>query len=165
MENRRPISCNRVLAALLFSSALAPAAEPVDLAEMLQRVAVEPPATVGFREERHNPMFSEAMILTGRLEYLEAGVLRKVIESPFDEDILVEDDHVVVTRDGKTRKLSLNRSRALRTTLGAIEALLAGNDTLLEESFALELTESAADWTLTMTPGAWWRAPRCHPTP
>ena len=135
-----------------FLTIAAPAASATDLGTILKSGAVEPPARVGFQEERHNPMFREPMVLTGYLEYLEPGTLRKVIEDPFAEDILVEGDHVIVSRDGETRTLPLNRSRALKIILGAIEALLAGNQTRLEESFEFYLSGSDDAWALRMTP-------------
>ena len=92
------------------------------------------------------------MIGVGPDGRLDSGVLRKVVEVPFAEDILVENNRVVVTRDGKTRKLSLNRSRALKTILGAIEAVLAGDQARLEESFRCDLTGSIDAWSLRMTP-------------
>ena len=140
-----------LLAALVAVVAASPA-RSADLASILASTAVQPPAAIGFSEERHNPMFKEPMVLAGRLEYLGTGVLRKVVETPFEEDILVQDNRVVVTRDGKTRKLSLNRSRALKTILGAIEAVLAGNQARLEESFQCDASGSAESWTLQMTP-------------
>lgn len=130
----------------------APASWGGDLAILLQQTAVDPPAKVRFREERHNPMFKEPMVLTGYLEYLDQGVLRKVIETPFVEDVQVEGKRVVVTRDGRTRTLSLNRSRALRTTLGAIEAVLAGDEAKLAESFRWDLSESGQSWTVRLSP-------------
>lgn len=135
--------------ALLFTGAPAWSA---DLATILAGTAVQPPAEIGFREERHNPMFKEPMVLSGRLEYLDTGVLRKVVEAPFAEDILVEDNRVVVTRDGKTRKLSLNRSRALKTILDAIEAVLAGDQARLEKAFECDVSGAVDAWTLTMAP-------------
>jgi hypothetical protein len=129
-------------------------ARSADLSSILASTAVQPPAEIGFREERNNPMFKEPMVLTGRLEYLGAGVLRKVVETPFEEDILVEANRVVVTRDGKTRKLSLHRSRALKTILGAIEAVLAGDQARLEASFQCAVSGSADAWSLRMTPQA-----------
>ncbi len=139
------------LAALVLLVAGVPA-WPADLATILAGTAVQPPAEIGFREERHNPMFKEPMVLAGHLEYLDTGVLRKVVESPFAEDILVENNRVIVTRDGKTRKLSLNRSRALKTILGAIEAVLAGDQARLEQAFRCDVSGAVDDWTLQMTP-------------
>ena len=123
-----------------------------ELAAVLDKTAVEPPAKVSFREERHNPMFKEPMVLTGYLEYLDEGVLRKVIETPFVEDVRVEGERVIVSRDGKTRTLSLNRSRALRVTLNAIEAVLAGDETALAETFRWDLSGSDESWTVRMSP-------------
>lgn len=140
-----------LLAALVALVSSAPA-RSADLSSILASTAVQPPAEIGFREERNNPMFKEPMVLTGRLEYLDVGVLRKVVEAPFAEDILVEANRVVVTRDGKTRKLSLNRSRALKTILGAIEAVLAGDQARLEAAFQCEVSGSADTWSLQMTP-------------
>lgn len=123
-----------------------------ELDAILSSTAVEPPAEIGFHEERHSPMFKEPMILTGRLEYLAEGVLRKVIETPFAEDILIDGDEITVTRGGETRKLSLNRSRALKHILAAIEAVLRGDRNVLEESFQVDLAGTDAAWTLAMTP-------------
>lgn len=123
-----------------------------DLASILAATAVEPPARIGFREERHNPMFKEPMVLEGRLEYLDSGTLRKRVEVPFEEDILVADNRITVVRDGKTRRVSLNRSRALKTILGAIEAVLAGNRERLEASFRCEVAAADDGWSLQMTP-------------
>lgn len=136
----------------LFAVLLCSPVWSADLASILAATAVEPPARIGFREERHNPMFKEPMVLEGRLEYLDAGTLRKVVEAPFEEDILVEDDRITVVRDGKTRRVSLHRSRALKTILGAIEAVLAGNQDRLEESFRCEIAASGDGWSLQMTP-------------
>ncbi len=144
-------STRALLAALLTFIVCTPAWS-ADLSSILAGAAVQPPAEIGFREERNNPMFKEPMVLTGRLEYLDAGVLRKVVETPFEEDILVADNRVVVTRDGKTRKLSLNRSRALKTILGAIEAVLAGDQARLEAAFRCDVSGSADTWSLQMTP-------------
>ncbi len=147
---RKPINCLRL--GMLLWLLQAPPSWGGELAVLLQQTAVEPPARVSFREERHNPMFEEPMVLTGYLEYLDHGVLRKVIETPFTEDVRVEGDRVVVSRDGKTRTLSLNRSRALRVTLGAIEAVLAGDEAKLAESFRWDLSESDQSWTVRMSP-------------
>ena len=141
----------RALAAV-FAWLLCSPGWSADLASILAATAVEPPARIGFREERHNPMFKEPMVLEGRLEYLDSGTLRKRVEVPFEEDILVADNRITVVRDGKTRRVSLNRSRALKTILGAIEAVLAGNRERLEASFRCEVAAADDGWSLQMTP-------------
>ena len=82
---------------------------PLDLDTVLRNIAVAPPARVGFREERHNPLLKEPMVLTGYLEYLEAGRLRKVIETPFEEAFLVDADQIEIERNGEIQKLPLKK--------------------------------------------------------
>ncbi|MDH3336257.1 MAG: hypothetical protein OER22_07080 [Gammaproteobacteria bacterium] len=138
-----------VLATLLFA---APSAWSLELGAVLDGTTVAPPARVGFREERHNQMFKEPMILTGYLEYLQAGTLRKVIETPFDEAFLIEAGQVVIERDGTTRKLPLRKSKSLQTILGAIEAILSGDSEQLKSVFDVELDGSRESWSLQLTP-------------
>ena len=97
-------------------------------------------------------MLAEPLVLTGHLEYLELGVLRKVIETPFQEAFQVDAQHIIIERDGQTRKLSLNKSRSLRTILGAIEAILAGEADRLESDFDYELSGTVDSWTVRLTP-------------
>lgn len=145
----RAIPVSMMSVALLFS---VQPAQALDLRTVLDNTAVVPPAQVGFHEERHNPIFEEPMLLTGRLEYLASGTLRKVIETPFEEDILIEAGHVVIARAGEVRKLALSRSRALKTILGAIEAILSGDSDELEAAFHCELSGTDDEWVLQMTP-------------
>ena len=52
-------------------------------------------------------------MLTGYLEYLKAGQLRKVIETPFKETFLVTEDYIEIERDGKTHRLSMSKSQTI----------------------------------------------------
>jgi hypothetical protein len=144
-------SCT-LLATFIFALLLARDASALELAEVLQRTAVSPPASVPFREERHNPMLREPLVLTGTFEYLAAGTMKKTIESPFAESYLVDDTRIVIERDGKTRTLALSRSRSLRAILVAIEAILAGRSDQLDELFASDLEGDSERWTVTLTP-------------
>jgi hypothetical protein len=128
----------------------------LELATLLENTAVTPPARVHFREERHNPMLNEPLVLTGYLEYLEEGRLRKVVETPFSESFLIDGDRIRFSRDGEQRSVALGRSKALQTLLGGIEAILAGRAEELLAVFDHELSGTAADWTLQLRP----RAPR-----
>jgi hypothetical protein len=138
---------------LLFALPVLAADLPsLDLRTVLANTTVTPPGRVTFREERHNPMLAEPLVLTGHLEYLELGVLRKVIETPFQEAFQVDAQHIIIERDGQTRKLSLNKSRSLRTILGAIEAILADEADRLESDFDYELSGTVDSWTVRLTP-------------
>jgi len=124
----------------------------LELNDVFENTAVTPPSRVGYREERHNPMLKEPIVLTGYLEYLAQGQLRKVIETPFEESFLVANDNIEITRDGKTRRLSLSKSKPIRTMLGGIEAILAGQTDKLSNMFSYELTGSLCEWSLQLVP-------------
>jgi hypothetical protein len=124
----------------------------LDLDTVFENTAVVPPARVRFREERHNPLLKEPLVLTGYLEYLEAGRLRKVVETPFEEAFLIDADHIEIERNGETRKLSLNKTKFLRTMLGGIEAILAGRTDHLASVFQYELSGTNSSWSLRLEP-------------
>lgn len=129
-------------------------ASAIELAEVLERTAVTPPAEVAFREERHNPMLKEPLVLTGTLNYLAVGVMKKSIESPFVESYLIDGDRIVIERQGKTRSLALSRSRSLHAVMTAIEAVLAGRSDKLDALFSVELFGEKKSWTLRLTPSS-----------
>jgi len=145
----RSINSALMLAAIVFTPLTAGS---VELATVLETSRVSPPARVIFREERHNPLFEEPLLLDGYLEYLGPGVLSKVIESPFQEAFLIEAGEILMQRDGETRRLPVKRSKALETILGAIEAILAGEAERLETVFNYEITGSESDWSVELTP-------------
>jgi hypothetical protein len=124
----------------------------LELRTVLENTAVTPPARVGFREERHNPLLREPIMLTGYLEYIKAGQLRKVIETPFNEAFLVTEDYIEIERDGKTQRLSMNKSKAIRAMLGGIEAVLAGQADRLASLFRYELSGTSGSWSLRLEP-------------
>jgi hypothetical protein len=124
----------------------------LELSAVLEATRVSPPAQVTFREERHNPLFEEPLLLEGHLEYLGPGALRKVIESPFQEAFLIEAGEILMRRNGETRRLPVKRSKALETVLGAIEAILAGDVERLETVFSHDITGCASDWSVELTP-------------
>jgi hypothetical protein len=135
---------------LVFVSPALPAT--FDLQSILDRTAISPPSRVGFREIRHNRLLKDDLIFTGYLEYPQSGTLRKVIETPFEESYLMQSNRIEVQRNGETRVLSAQTGRALSTTLGGIEALLAGDAGQLMAVFEYELNGTADDWSLRLLP-------------
>lgn len=124
----------------------------LDLRTILENSAVTAPSRVDFREERHNPMLKEPIVLTGYLEYLKPGYLRKVIETPVKESFLVTNDYIEINRDGKIRRLPLSKSKSIRAMLGGIEAILAGQPDKLESMFHSDLSGTSCSWVLSLKP-------------
>lgn len=145
---------SRAITRLLLASMLLTMvpAWSLELDVILEKAAVTPPSRVGFREERHNPMFKEPLILTGHLEYLSDGVLRKTIATPFEESFLIESDRIVIERAGDVRTLPLKKSRSLRTILGTIEAILSGQTDKIESEFTHQIGGTARAWSVMLAP-------------
>jgi hypothetical protein len=127
-------------------------AQALELSDVLERTRVSPPDRVNFKETRHNPLLKEPLELTGYLEYPQVGQLRKVVESPFQESMLVAGDTIELVRDGRTRRVSLRNQESMLTMLQSIESLLAGDTEMLERLFELQLTGTADNWQLRLTP-------------
>ena len=124
----------------------------LELETVLGNVAVAPPSKVRFLEQRHNRLLKEPMMLSGYLEYVKTGQLRKVIETPFEESFFITETYIETERDGKTRRLSLNRSKPIRAMLGGIEAILAGQAEKLTSLFHYELSGTNSCWSLRLEP-------------
>lgn len=149
MQGSRAITRLLLVASMLLT--MAPAWS-LELDVILEKAAVAPPSRVGFREERHNPMLKEPLVLTGHLEYLGDGVLRKTIATPFEESFLIESDRIVIERAGDVRTLPLKKSRSLRTILGTIEAILSGRSDRIESEFTHQIGGTARAWSVMLAP-------------
>lgn len=145
-----PIVSSLIVTTLLML--LSTHAWSLELETVLENTAVTPPSRVGFVEQRFNRLLKEPMMLTGYLEYVETGQLRKVIESPFAEAFFITEDYIEIERDGKTRRLSMRKSKSMRAMFGGIEAILAGQADKLTSLFQYELSGTSSDWTIRLEP-------------
>lgn len=132
--------------------AMAAECEDLELESLLHASAITPPGEVRFREERHSPIFKEPMVLTGTLEYLEPGVLRKTVEEPFQERYTVRPDGIIIEKNGETRELPARQSELIGGFLSGLEALLSGNEEQLARHFEPCLTGSLDNWNLQLQP-------------
>jgi hypothetical protein len=142
-----------ILAVMLWLTSALPA-HALQLSEVLDRARVTPPDRVPFRELRYNALLKEPMELSGYLEYPQPGQLRKVVLSPFQESMLVDGDQVEISRDGRSRRLSLKNRKPILLMLQSIESLLAGDTEALERYFQLELSGTLENWCLQLTPSS-----------
>jgi hypothetical protein len=152
IEMRCLRSLNLLLSVVLIALLPASAALALELADILAVSRVTPPARVEFQEERHSPLFDEALVLSGYLEYLDYGVLHKVIVSPFSDAFMIDSGEIRLQRDGETRQISLERRDELATIIGGIEAILSGEASLLESLFDYEILGSITDWSIELKP-------------
>ena len=138
--------------AMLCIPSMAADCEDLDLESLLEASAIAPPGSIRFREERHSPLFKEPLVLSGTFEYIQAGVLRKVVDAPFQESYLVDAGVIKIESGGETRVLPARQTQLIETFLSGIEALLSGDSASLEHNFNHCLKGSLNEWTLELQP-------------
>ena len=106
-----------------------------------------------FVETKTIAMLERPLRLQGKLYFRAPDYLRKEVTSPEHEDYEVDGDMVrIQSADGSTRTLSLDRHPALRAFAEAFRATLRGDVVQLRRYYELQLSGSADDWLLRMTP-------------
>jgi hypothetical protein len=141
-----------LLASCLILSAPANSAQALDLDSILDAVSITPPDRVSFREIRHNKMLKEELVISGYLEYLGEGKLRKVVEYPFAETFQVEAGQIQVERGGETKILPAKHNRGFSVMLNGIEAIISGQSERLTSDFNYELAGTEDAWVLLLMP-------------
>lgn len=119
---------------------------------ILARIDTPRDVPMPFVERRKNALLAEPLVLTGEAVFNADGSLSKTIETPFRERVTITREALEVTREGRTRRLSLRRKDDLRQFYAALRALLEGDARTLRELFEIEATREAERWQLTMTP-------------
>lgn len=141
-----------VLAIVLLLSASARSAPDFDLARLMQLLRETPEAPVPFVERKFSAMLSEPLVSTGTLAYRRPDLVEKTVVSPRAERFRLEGDELVLTRDGKSRRVRLASEPLLAAFAAGLRGVLSGNAALLAEHHRLSLAGTQAAWTLEMTP-------------
>lgn len=138
--------------AMLFIGALLGA--NTDLDARLRGISEVMPNRIAFTEEHVSAVFKEPLISSGWLEYAPAsGQLSKVVTSPEEISMVIGDEDVFMTREGRTRRLSLRKRPEMSALLNAFRALAQGDSTALTNHFGVESESLDEDrWRLTLTP-------------
>ena len=134
---------------LALSAAPAPAD---DFESILAGIETPRDVAIPFQEQRGNALLAEPLVLTGEVEFGADGALSKSIETPFRERVVITRDTLELTRDGRTRRLSLQRKDDVRQFHVALRALLEGDVQTLRGLFAIESTRNADCWRLVLVP-------------
>lgn len=147
----------RLLMALIMACAsLAPlavwAAAP-ELDVLLASLRREAPQDSRFIEVRYSKLLREPLRVAGTLKFLAVDRLQRQIDTPYRETTRIEGETVYLQREGEQeRRFALRRAPELRGVLSSFGAILGGDQTTLERSFAVTVDGSDAAWQLTLTP-------------
>ena len=123
-------------------------------AELMQTLSDVPSSRVHFIETRHSTMLKKPLMLSGRLVYRRPDRLEKHVQAPYEESITIEGTRVSVTRPGADagRVFTLPASSAAQALIESLRATLAGDLQALERHFAVAVSGSRNDWTMSLTP-------------
>lgn len=123
-------------------------------AELMQLLSDVPSSRAHFIETRHSTMLRKPLVLSGRLVYRRPDRLEKHVEAPFQESITIEGTRVSIARPGADagRMFTLPASGAAQALIESLRATLAGDLPALERHFAIAVSGTRGDWTMSLTP-------------
>ena len=143
----------RWIAALLLLTAMETTrAQGLDLPRLMQLLAAVPAAEVAFTEKKFSSLLSTPVVSSGKLLYRRPDIVEKNIETPRKESYRFVGEELVVTRDGKERRIPLSSQPLLAAFAASLRGVLGGDIVLLRKHYALSLQGDEPSWRLDMMP-------------
>jgi hypothetical protein len=140
------------LALLILIAAPAGAAPALDVPALMQLLAGAPDAQVPFVERKYSALLSEPLVSRGTLSFRRPDVVEKIVLSPRPERFRIEGDELVLTREGRTRRVRLSSEPLVAAFAAGLRGVLSGNAALLAEHYTMALEGTPAGWRLALTP-------------
>ena len=152
-ETRHARSALRWIAALfLLTAMVATRAQSLDLPRLMQLLAAVPAAEVPYTEKKFSSLLSAPVVSSGKLLYRRPDIVEKNIETPRKESYRFVGEELVVTRDGKERRIPLSSQPLLAAFAASLRGVLGGDLVLLRKHYALSLQGDEPSWRLDMMP-------------
>lgn len=138
-----------LLLALLCAAAPAWA---FDLPELMGLLARQKQGEGTFTEQRFVRGVDGPLSASGTLSFTAPDQLVRRTLTPRPETMAVEGNTLTLSRSGRTRTMALDSVPELLGLVEAMRATLAGNSSVLQRYFNVQLTGSAAEWALDLAP-------------
>lgn len=143
----------RLIAALFLLMATgATHAQSLDLPQLMQMLAAVPAVEVSFTEKKFSSLLSAPVVSSGKLLYRRPDTVEKNIETPRKESYRFAGEELVVTRNGKERRIPLSSQPLLAAFAASLRGVLGGDIVLLRKHYELSLQGDEPAWRLDMTP-------------
>ena len=141
-----------LVAALLFSHGLAFSGE-WGVEALMQELGKRGSGRASFTERKHVALLDKPIEQSGTLAF-SPGRLEKFTRAPYLERMVVDGDFLMIESgsERRRRRLRLQRYPAIWGFIEGLRATLNGDLTTLRQFYEIELSGSAADWQLLMTP-------------
>ena len=128
--------------------------------DLMSALAEHPRFEADFTEQRSSFLLARPIELKGRIRFDAEKSLEKIVRSPFEEHIVINENEVVIERmnsEGKAAtvqrtRYDLSNYPFLAKAVQGVSNVFAGDKRLLEELYNRELTGTADAWELTLTP-------------
>lgn len=131
-------------------SAIVPAATVESLLADLKR---EPPVREAFAEYRFSRFTKKPAQSRGELQYLGPTHLVRIVQTPRPEQSTIANGMITIERPGqRPRQYALKRVPALAALLDSVSGLLGGDLARLQASFAIESSDRAPGFQLSLIP-------------
>lgn len=138
---------------LLLFSLLAHGNDFDRIAEILGNIDTPRNETIPFVEKRQNQLLEEPLILHGEVLFAADGTLSKRIERPVQERVTISADSLELARNGRVRRVSLDKRAGVKVFYAGMRALLDGDTGSLFELFVVSASVGDAEnWTIELVP-------------
>lgn len=140
---------------LLLATAVGLMAVPawaIDLTELMALMAQRPAGDAQFEEQRFVSGLDQPLRSSGTLSFKAPGRLARMTLKPREESFVVDGDKLTLERSGRVRHVALDSVPELATMVAAIRGTLMGDGSVLQRYFQAQVSGSAGQWSLTLSP-------------
>lgn len=133
-----------------FSTVLAESWQPEQLMHLLSQ---KKSGTATFTEKKYIGILDQPLVSSGTLSFQAPDKLEKNTLTPQTESLVLEGDSLTIARQGK-RKMTVRLADHPEAAafIEGIRGTLVGDLTVLQTYYDVELSGSADNWQLTLTP-------------
>jgi hypothetical protein len=141
-----------VLLLLVMGQAIAGDTTRESIEKILDGLALPDYTPQAFVERRQNKLLTEPLVFRGEVLLSSDGTFSKTIDTPFRERVLITNDFLELERNGKTKRLSLQRERGARGLYAGLRAFLERDIETLLSLFEVAAVESGVSWHVELVP-------------
>jgi hypothetical protein len=139
--------------AILVSIACAAWPQPAfDLARLMALLAESSSSEVPYVEKKYSSLLSEPVVSSGTLAYRRPDVVEKIMTAPRRESYRIAGQELIVTREGKERRIALATEPLLAAFAASLRGVLSGDAGLLGAHYRMALRGTEREWTLDLVP-------------
>lgn len=137
---------------MLLVLAAAPAAQAIELTEVMDQLARAGSGEARFVEQRHVQGLSKPLQSSGTLSFTAPSRFERRTLEPKAEAMLVDGNQVTLTRNGRSRQMALDAVPEMALMVEAIRGTLNGDAATLRRSFKPIVNGNLDQWSVQLEP-------------